>query len=116
MYFGEYDACLNNLSKALKIFVMLYGPDDTTAAVIYNNIALAYQSFNAYDSAIEYYCRSLAIKEKNLGKRDSHTLSTYANLHSLYKKMGDIFNADYYRMLFLENGGNMEALKEELES
>jgi tetratricopeptide (TPR) repeat protein len=115
MYFGEYGASLSNFGKALKIFALLYGENDSTAAVIYNNMALACQNMNDTGSAVEYYARSLAIKEAVLGKRDPHTLSTYSNLYGLYKKMGDSFNADYYKTLFMENGGNSKMIEGEFE-
>ena len=55
---------------------------------LFNNIAGVYKSQGEYAKALEWYCKSLNIKEKVLGKEHISTAITYNNIAGVYESQG----------------------------
>ena len=73
------------------------GSEKENTARLFNNISLVYRAQGNYEKALEYYEKSLVIKEKMLGKEHPSTATTYNNLAIVYEDQGNYEKAlEYY--------------------
>ena len=77
--------------KALTIKLATLGPDHSSTASTYNNVAIVYNNQYKSELALEYYGKALAINIKlaTLGPNHKSTGDTYYNMANLSQKQAD---------------------------
>ena len=88
-YFADYQTSMM-YNQTYLMMVQFSGKEnfsDTTSS--YNNIGVVYYSQGDYDKALEYYSKTLAIREKVLGTEHPNTARSYGNIGVVYKNQGD---------------------------
>ncbi len=86
-YFMDYNQAilLNKLSLDIIKFV---GSSHIDCSDLYNNLGSIYDKINEKEKSLNYYKKSLKIKENFLGNNHSDTAITYDNIAVLYVSMG----------------------------
>ena len=93
---GDTDQALIYYEKAL--VVDLKASDHENAAHTYNVIGRAYDSKGEYDTALEYYKKSLDIYIATIGPNHPDTASTYTTMGQAYYSKGEYDTAlEYYK-------------------
>ena len=80
--------------EARKIKGKLFGSDHLEMAVIYNELALAYEGQGRYKEAEDLYEKALSINENVLEKKHPSTAISYNNLAGVYVKQGKYREAE----------------------
>ena len=96
---GQVLGALFRLQEAVDAYLKidLKAIDDTIKGNVFNYLGIAYMDKGDYEKAIEYYTRSLTIREKVLSKEHPDLATSYNNLGSFYWKSGDYDKAiDYH--------------------
>lgn len=94
-YHHEYEASLSMLNEVEEIYEKR--PDRINEySILMGFIANNYSQFQKFDIALEYYKKSIKIKEKNLGKSAILTAESYQGLGGLYLSKGDYIKAKEY--------------------
>ena len=76
---------------------MILGVKNKKVAVTYNNIGGVYEEQSNYELALEYYQKSLRIKEELLGGNHEELALSYNNIGSVYQARGeDEESMDYF--------------------
>ena len=102
LYLSKYELELAYYDDAIKttqhiIHLLKDSPDSKDLATSYNNLGMAYDAKGAYDTAIEYYNKSLSIKLKTLGGDHPSVATSYNNLGGAYHNKGAYDTAiEYY--------------------
>ncbi len=68
---GDYDTALKEAEKALELAIQVFGKEDATTTIFYNNLGEAYRLKGEYDKAIEFQNKASAIL-KDSGNRDNN--------------------------------------------
>jgi len=88
---GRYSDALNDFSEALKLWMLLFGPDDLQLAVSRLGLAKVHISLGRYPAASELLRQALPIFERKCGPNSLRTedvLTTYAQVLR-HQKRGD---------------------------
>jgi len=80
------DKSLNYQHKALNIY--LKNRDDALISIVYNNLGSLYLTKRDYGKAIEYFEKSLSIRENLSQKDELSMIQSYGNLGTAYTQMG----------------------------
>jgi tetratricopeptide (TPR) repeat protein len=97
----NYDLALMNLKKAIGILEKTISADFLLAKA-YHSIASTYGYMGKYDLALEYYNKSLKIREAILPPEHPEIASTYNSLGWMYQNKGDYAQALKYYEKSLE--------------
>jgi tetratricopeptide (TPR) repeat protein len=96
---GNYTKALSYALKAYEVDQAVNKSDtNITISTDLNNIGYVYERLEKYDKALEYYQRSLKIKEKKYGKYHKDITITQNNIASVYDKKKEYKKAiEYYK-------------------
>ena len=86
---GELTLAKEEFSKALQLYIDLFGHTHPDVAISYNNIGLVYSKLEDYANAMVNYQNSLDIRLTLYGKKHPDIAKNYNNIAMTYKDMGD---------------------------
>lgn len=77
---GHARGALPDLEKSLKLFEKIDGPQSSYAAGLMNDIGVAYYSIGEHEEALEWYSKSLPVRERLFGAKHYDVAQTLNNL------------------------------------
>ncbi len=86
---SDFPSTLHYLKLAQNAHESKYGKDHIKSRSVYMNFGAYYFRLGAYDKALEYLNKTLAIEEKHLDETDYALSTTCATLAAVYDKLGD---------------------------
>lgn len=91
---GEYEKAQKLYEKSLQIHEETLGKDHLNTAIVYNNLAIVYESKDEYRTAEKLHKKSLEIRKSALGENHPDTASSYNNLAGVYVNEGEYGEAE----------------------
>lgn len=93
---SSHQAAKKKYMAALKMYLQLYGEENTKTANAYNCIGISSFDLMQFEDAEKYYSKALGIWQAVCGENSSDVADALNNLGLLYSKLGDWRKAEHY--------------------